>query len=42
MQTIQTAKRIFENNPGQALNDAIGVAAMVGLVLAGFLAPVIF
>ena len=40
MRTIQTAQRILNTRPGEAMNDVIGVAAIVGLVLAGFLAPV--
>lgn len=41
MRTIQTARRILNTRPKEALDDAIGVAAIVGLILAGFLAPVI-
>ena len=40
MRTIQTARRILSTRPAEAMNDAIGVAAVVGLVLAGFLTPV--
>lgn len=40
MRTLQTAHRIFSTRPGEAMNDAVGVAAIVGLILAGFLAPV--
>lgn len=40
MRTIRTAHRILSTRPCEALNDAVGVAVMVSLVLAGFLAPV--
>lgn len=41
MRTLQTAHRILSNRPAEAMNDAIGLAAIVGLILAGFLAPVL-
>jgi hypothetical protein len=40
MRTFETARRILNNRPAEAMNDVIGVAAIAGLVLAGFLAPV--
>ena len=41
MRTLQTARRILSNRPTEAMNDAIGAAAFVALILAGFLAPVL-
>lgn len=40
MRTIQTAQEIFRSRPAEALDDAIGLAAVVALLLAGFLTPV--
>ena len=40
MRTFQTARRILSTRPTEALDDAIGFAVVVGVILAGFMAPV--
>ncbi len=42
MRTIEKAHRILAHSPREAMNDALGLAAVVVLIFAGFLAPAMF
>lgn len=39
MQTIEKAHTILATAPREAMRDAVGLAAMVFLIFAGFLVP---
>ena len=39
MRTIEKAHNILATTPKEALGDAIGLAAMVVMIFAGFLVP---
>ena len=39
MRTLEKAHSILSQAPREAMNDAIGLAAVVALIFAGFLAP---
>lgn len=39
MRTIEKAHRILAHAPREAMNDALGLAAVAALIFAGFLAP---
>ncbi len=42
MRTLEKAHRIVTSAPREALADAIGVVAMVGLIFGGFTLPAFF
>lgn len=39
MKTLEKAQSILSQTPREAMNDAVGLAAVVALIFAGFLAP---